>query len=103
MVPAYQIRRRARQAVVPILSAVVLAYVGYHTVQGDRGIGAWVRLSQQIDQTRAELATLRDERETLERQVALLRPENLDRDMLDERARLVLGLARPDELIFLSR
>jgi cell division protein FtsB len=40
----------------------------------------------------------------LERRVALLRPESLDRDMLEERARAVLNLARPeDRVILLNR
>ena len=33
----------------------------------------------------------------------LLHEETLDRDLLDERARAVLGLAHPDEIIVLGR
>ncbi len=39
----------------------------------------------------------------LERDVALLRPESLDPDMLDERARAILNLAHQDDLIMLKR
>ena len=39
----------------------------------------------------------------LERDVALLRPESLDPDMLDERARAILNLAHPDDLIMMKR
>ena len=39
----------------------------------------------------------------LERDVALLRPESLDPDMLDERARASLNLAHPDDLVMLKR
>jgi cell division protein FtsB len=41
-------------------------------------------------------------RRGLERRVAALKPEGLDRDMLDERARVVLGLAHADEVVFLN-
>ena len=43
------------------------------------------------------------EREKLEKRVDLLRPENLDLDMLEERARSVLGLAHPDELVIYNK
>ena len=39
----------------------------------------------------------------LERDVALLRPESLDPDMLDERARAILNLAHPDDLVMMKR
>jgi cell division protein FtsB len=50
-----------------------------------------------------ELAGLKDVRARLERDVALLRPESLDPDMLDERARAILNLVHPDDLIMLKR
>ena len=39
----------------------------------------------------------------LERRVSLLRPESLDRDMLEERARAVLDLARPEERVIVIK
>jgi len=50
-----------------------------------------------------ELAGLKAVKTRLERDVALLRPESLDPDMLDERARAILNLAHPDDLIMLKR
>jgi cell division protein FtsB len=50
-----------------------------------------------------ELAGLKEVRERLERDVSLLRPESLDPDMLDERARAILNLAHSDDLIMLKR
>jgi len=35
--------------------------------------------------------------------VSLLRPESLDPDMLDERARAILNLANQDDLVMLKR
>ena len=45
---------------------------------------------------------VRSEREALEHRVSLLHPQTLDADMLDEMARRVLGLGRPDEIIILT-
>ena len=51
-----------------------------------------------------ELAGLREvERRGSSGDVALLRPESLDPDMLDERARAILNLAHQDDLIMLKR
>lgn len=41
------------------------------------------------------------ERQELERRVALLRPESLDPDMIDERARASLNVVQPQELAIL--
>jgi cell division protein FtsB len=44
---------------------------------------------------------VRAERDALDHRVGLLRPEHLDRDMLDERAREMLNLAGPNEIVIL--
>jgi cell division protein FtsB len=100
---SHDLTRRLRQCVLPLLCVATIGYIGYHAVQGDRGLAAWRQLSQQIDRTSAKLQDVRATRLELEHRVSLLQADGLDRDMLDERARIVLGLAHPDELIFLTR
>ena len=39
----------------------------------------------------------------IERDVALLEPDSLDPDMLDERARAILNLAHPGDLVMMKR
>jgi len=92
------LRRRARETAAPLLAASVIAYFGYHAIQGDRGLIAWLELAQRIDDTRAALAQSRAEEARLAHRVALLRPDGLDRDMLDEQARRLLNLVEPDDL-----
>jgi cell division protein FtsB len=99
----YEVRRRLRHAVVPFLSACAAVYFGYHVVEGDRGLIAWLRVSQEIERAETAAALRGTEVARLEQMVALLRPEALDSDMLDERSRVVLGLAHPDEIIVLDR
>ncbi len=94
-----EIRRRARHVVGPVLGACLVGYFAYHAVHGDRGLIAWWRLTQQIDEAEATVAKLAATREGLERRVALLRPDSLDPDMLDERARHMLNLVGPDEVV----
>lgn len=93
------ITRRARQFVEPLIGALIIAYMAYHAVQGDRGLMAWWSLRYEIEKTALEREQVSAEKRALEQRVSLLRPESLDRDMLEERARLMLGAIAPDELI----
>lgn len=97
-----EIRRRARLIIGPILGISLVAYFAYHLIQGDRGLLAWMRLSQQVREARVTLAAVEGERSTLERRVDLLRPDHLDRDMLDERARSQLNLIGPHEIVIFN-
>ncbi len=92
-------RRSLRRAITPCLGICALMYFCYHTVQGDRGVIAYLRLSTQLERTEMALRDSGEAREALARQVRLLRPENLDRDMLDEQARRGLGLTHPDDIV----
>jgi cell division protein FtsB len=94
-----EIRRRLRLIIGPVLGITLCAYFAYHLVQGERGLLAWMRLNQQVREARVTLATVEAERQTLERRVDLLRPEHLDRDMLDERARSQLNLIGPNDIV----
>ncbi|MEX2009167.1 MAG: septum formation initiator family protein [Dongiaceae bacterium] len=96
-----ELRRRARQIAPPVLGACLVAYFAYHAVQGDRGIIAWLVLNQQIREAETVAAAGAAERATLEHRVALLGPAGLDPDLLDERARIMLGLVQGDELVIL--
>ena len=81
------------------MGAAMMAYFGYHAVQGDRGLIAWWNLRFEIEKTNEDLSRVTADKQALENRVALLRPQNLDRDMLEERARLMLGVMRADDLV----
>lgn len=95
------IRQRARKVAGPVLGALVVAYFVYGTVQGDRGLVAYLSLSQEMTRATASLDALRATRGGLERRVALLRPESLDLDLLEERARIVLDYVDPEDFIII--
>src|SRR5687768_17399739 len=98
-----ELGRRAPGILPPVLGALAFSYFAYHAVEGDRGLRSWMKLRQEIAAARTSEAELSAERAMLEHRVTLLRPESLDRDMLEERARAVLNLAHPDErVIFLN-
>lgn len=68
-------------------------------LSGENGLGALARAQAQEAALERELAALSAERQALANRVGRLGESYLDLDLLDERARAVLGHAREDELI----
>ena len=73
MVRLENISNRARPLTGPLMVACILAYFGFHAIQGERGILTWLQLSHQIERTQQALAASRAEESRLEMRVALLR------------------------------
>jgi cell division protein FtsB len=96
---AHEVKKRTRAAIAPFLLILMVAYFGMSFVQGDRGLLAWIRLSDEIALDQADLADLMVHRTRMEHRIQLLRPNGLDLDMLDERARALLGFAHKDEIV----
>lgn len=82
--------------------ACLVGYFCYHAVQGERGLLAHLHLEQELRELEAFNDQLEADRRALEARVAQLRPDNLDPDMLEERARLLLNYGHPEDLVLLS-
>ena len=95
------IRQRARLIVGPIFGISLVIYFAYHLVQGDRGLIAWLRLTQQINEAHASLAALDAQRAPLEHRVSLMR-EKIDPDLLDQSARAELNLVGTNEVVIFN-
>ena len=81
-----------------------MGYFAYHAVEGDYGLFALGKLQDRVKSLESELAAARQERERMDSHVALMRPESLDRDMIDERARQALNMSdAKDIVVFLDR
>jgi cell division protein FtsB len=96
-------RRRARAVLNTLglytIAVLVIGYFGINAYTGNHGLRAKQDLEQQIAEMSGKLAALKAERAGWEHRVRLLKPENIDPDLLDERARVLLGYADPRELI----
>lgn len=92
--------RFTRKSVLNIIIHVLLLYFIFHSLYGSRGILAYFKIQAEIEHSYANLELLRSERLEIENRVKLLRPGSLDKDMLDEQARNVLGVARSSEKVF---
>jgi cell division protein FtsB len=90
---------RLRHALIPLVCVIVLSYFAYHAVYGRHGFIAWLSLQNTVDTLEQQLAEVQATHRSLDQQVSLLRPESLDPDLLDERARAMLGLASPNDIV----
>ena len=85
------------------IAALVIGYFGVNAYSGNHGLRAKQDLDQEIARLGGELETLRAERVKWERRVSLLKPESIDPDMLDERARVMLGYLDRRELTLILK
>ena len=92
--------RKTGRLIIPTIAIAFISYFGFHSIHGDRGMNAMQRFEVRKALLEQELAALKTKRTKLQQQVKLL-PSNgpVVRDMLDERAREALNLARPNEII----
>jgi cell division protein FtsB len=74
------------------LAAVLIGYFWINAHTGNHGLNARLDLDRQIATLSAELDTVKAERDRWQRRIALLKSDRLDPDMLDERARALLGM-----------
>jgi cell division protein FtsB len=100
------IRLRYRAILVPfalyVLSGAFVCYFVWHAANGERGLKTKEEYQQQVAKLNRELQDLRVERQTWEQRVALMRPDSVDRDLLEEEAMRQLDrVDRRDLLVFI--
>ena len=88
-----------RRNILSIIGGCLCVYFSWHVIAGERSILRLMSLERQIAKAETQIETTRHARETLEARVIKLRPGSIDPDLLEERARIVLGYTRPDEHI----
>ena len=84
--------------IVPAITLSFLAYFAFHAQSGKYGIESKQILTAELASTTARYDKLLNRREKLERRVQLLHDGTLERDMIDESARRLLGYTAPDEV-----
>jgi cell division protein FtsB len=90
---------RLRSYVPTAILAALIFYFGFQALTGDRGLLSINARAETLESKRAELAQLTAERDELEVRARLLRDEHLSADLLDERARSLLGFADPKDYV----
>jgi len=90
--------RNTGRLIVPAISALFLAYFGFHAFNGEFGIYSKYQLEARAIELQGDLDKVRAERLELERRVQLMHDGTLEKDMLDEQARRALNLSQADEI-----
>lgn len=85
-----------------LLCLGLTAYFAYHTLKGRHGLEAREKLLERESALQFEMQSLEAVRAKLERDVALLRPDLPDLDIVEDVAREVLGFARPEDLVVME-
>jgi cell division protein FtsB len=86
------------------LLGFLIFYFAVHALTGDRGLLTGETREQTLASRAQELERVRAERIDLEMRVRLLSNQSLSRDLLEERARAMLGVGDPrDYVIRISR
>jgi cell division protein FtsB len=94
-----EVKRRAKAAIAPLIFLALAGYFNWNTVQGNRGLVAYAHRQELLGQAQADLAKAQSDRDAWERRIGGLRSRHIDADTLDERARAMLNLTEPTDVV----
>ena len=80
-----------------VIPAVVILFILFFTVFGERGVLRIYRMSQEKEEIQKKAAQINKENEQLKREIEALKS---DRRYLESIARKEFGLVRPNEIIY---
>jgi cell division protein FtsB len=103
MVVRGTINRWRKRIAIVLFAGGAITYFGWHAYHGNSGIYAREQVEARVAALEQELASVRAERLGMQRRVQLLRAESLDPDLLEERAREMLSLAHPNDVVVFQR
>lgn len=92
-------RSGTASAVFAVIVISLMAYLTFAAIQGEYGLIRLVQIEAEEAEAREELERLEARRATIANKTRRLSHGHLDLDLLDERARIVLGLGHPDEIM----
>ena len=78
---------------------LLIAYLGVQALTGERGLLSGGARDAMMVRREAQLSDILEQRRDLEVRVRYLRTDSLSRDLLEERARAVLGFADPRDYV----
>lgn len=97
------IYRRMRATLYPLalycVSGAIGGYFVWHAVNGERGLKTKDEYEHKIASLRGELEGLKTEHTSWDHRIALLSGREIDRDLLDEETRSLLGRVNRNDLV----
>ena len=92
-------RRYGFDLTVMIVCLSLLGFFAWHGLNGKRSFANQEAILVKVSELEEERDKVQARREALQTRVALLRPESIDPDMLEEMARKMLGFVRSNEIL----
>ena len=96
-------RYLVRKNLVTLIGIGLFVYFSYHLMLGERSLIRYMTLEKSVATLEQDSFKLAHDHEQLEKKVSMLRPGSINKDLLEERARIVLGFRRPGEVDVLSK
>ncbi len=91
-----------RQNLITVIGVCLSFYFCYHLVAGERSYLRLVSLNHQISTTEQQYAMAARERADIEQKVVMMRPGSVNRDLLEEQSRKMLGFQYPSEKVLMK-
>lgn len=82
-----------------IVLLLLFAYLGVQALTGERGLLSGKARDALLERRETQLAQLSEQRRDLETRVRYMRADSLSKDLLEERARAVLGFSDPRDYV----
>lgn len=99
------VRTRLSANIAPItfhvFAALVSGYFVWHAIHGQRGLKTRDENAEKVAELQTTLDDLKAERARWKRNIDLVRGEAIDRDLLEEQARIELGRIQKNEVVIL--
>lgn len=102
MVRAHKQPMTPARLVRPLVLMCAMFYLGYHALNGDRGLYALVRGHTERTRLEQALEKTSADRKRMELRVSHLRDGSLDLDLLDEQMRRMMGVMKPGEIVVMQ-
>jgi cell division protein FtsB len=93
------VKRRTKAVLAPVFFLSAAVFFGWNATQGNHGLVANAQRLEMLHQVQSDNASAKAERDGWARRVAGLQASHLDPDTLDERARAMLNLADPTDVV----
>ena len=84
-----------------MLLGTLIAFFGFHSLTGERGLLIRDNLDREIAAAQEHLQLLKKENTQLESRISLMRSDVVDKDILEEMARSELGLFADNDILIL--
>ena len=94
---------RLRSSLPTLILTALIVYFGFQAMIGPRGLLLVRARNETLQGKLAELDKLRAQRQDLEIRARLLRSDSLSADLLEERARYLLGVADPRDYVIRTK